>query len=177
MPEPTRTTPPEEARLAIGVIVAPQGVRGQVRMQIWTQFPDRLSTLQTVYLGDEPEPRRLRAVRLKGGLAILTLEGVETRDAAEALRGTVVRVGPGQAAPLAEDEYYHYQLIGLQAVDEAGRPLGELTEIIETGANDVYVVRSPDGRETLLPALKDVILDIDIAQGRMVVRPLRYADE
>lgn len=174
MADPTWRTPPEELRLAIGVIVAPQGVSGEVRMNIWTHFPERIPQLKEIYLDPEPTPRRLRSARLKGGLAILAIEGVTTRDEAEALRGRVVRIGHDQAAPLGEDEYYHFQLIGLTAVDEAGTVLGEVVEILETGANDVYVVRAPDGDELLFPALKDVVLDIDLNEGRMVVRPLEY---
>lgn len=177
MSEPTWQTPPEKVRLAIGVIVAPQGISGEVRMNIWTHFPERIPHLTEVYLDDEEQPRRLLAARLHKGVAILRIEGVETRDEAEELRGTVVRISPDQAAPLGEDEYYHYQLIGLTVVDEAGNPLGTLTDILETGANDVYVVRDESGKETLIPALRDVVLDIDLERGRMTVRPLRYADE
>jgi len=177
MSEPNWQTPPDQVRLAIGVIVAPQGISGEVRMNIWTHFPERIPDLTEVYLDDEAQPRRLLAARLHKGVAILRIEGVETRDEAEDLRGTVVRIGPDQAAPLGEDEYYHYQLIGLTVVDEAGNPLGTLTDILETGANDVYIVRDEAGKETLLPALRDVVLDIDLERGRMTVRPLRYADE
>ena len=177
MSEPREGTPPQAVRLSIGVIVGSQGLDGALRMNVWTQFPDRIPRLKQVYLGDEPQPRRLRSARLQRGLAILFLEGVETRDAADAMRGTVVRIGPEQAAPLAEDEYYHFQLIGLDVVDEAGNRLGTLAEILETGANDVYVVRAQDGTETLFPALKDVVLSVDLAVGRITVRPLVYEDE
>ncbi|HUY99277.1 MAG TPA: ribosome maturation factor RimM [Thermomicrobiaceae bacterium] len=176
MSDPDRETRPEFARLSIGVIVAPQGVDGAVRMNVWTQFPDRIPKLAQVYLGEDPQPRRLRSARLQRGLAILSLDGVDTRDAAEGLRGTVVRIDTEQAAPLAEDEYYHFQLIGLDVVDEAGNRLGTLAEIVETGANDVYVVRAEDGTESLFPALKEVVRSVDLAAGRMVVRPLVYDD-
>ncbi len=176
MSERHREAPAGNARLSIGVIAGPQGVEGAVRMGVWTQFPERIPGLKQVYLGDEPTPRRLRSARLHRGQAILMLEGVESRDAADALRGAVVRIGPEQAAPLAEDEYYHFQLIGLEVLDEAGNRVGTLSEILETGANDVYVVRAEDGSEALFPALKDVVLSVDLAAGRMVVRPLVYED-
>ena len=161
-------------RLSIGVIVAPQGIRGAVRMQIWTHFPEHIPSLTYVYLNDEPTARHVRSARVAGAVAILDLEGIETRNEAETLRGTIVRIDRDQAAPLAEDEYYYHQLIGLPVYDETGAYLGRLDEIIETGANDVYVIHDEAGNELLLPALKQVILEIDIDRGRIVARPLDY---
>jgi 16S rRNA processing protein RimM len=166
------STQPE--RLAIGVIVAPHGTRGEVRMQIWTHFPEHLTDIPAVYLGDEERPRRLRSIGTSRGHATLSLQGISNREAAEDLRGVVVRIDREQAAPLEEDEFYHYQLIGLQVETEAGESLGTLAEIIETGANDVYVVKDAEGKETLIPALKDVVPVIDPEAGKMIVRPLNY---
>src|SRR5690606_38121729 len=87
------------------------------------------------------------------------------------------RIALDQAAPLPEDEYFYYQLIGLPVYDEAGTFLGRLEEILETGANDVYVIRGGPGGELLLPALKSVIPRIDLEDGRIVARPLRYYEE
>ncbi len=164
-------------RLTIGKIVAPQGLRGDVRMLIWTHFPERIPSLRRVYLDEEAEPRRLRSASVRGNVAILSIEGVDTREEAEALRGAVVAIPREEAAPLGEDEYYHFQLIGLQVFDEAGHRLGEVVDILETGANDVYVVRTDEGRELLLPAIKQVVLDIDLERGRMTVRPPEYYEE
>jgi 16S rRNA processing protein RimM len=93
------------------------------------------------------------------------------------MRGVVVRIDRSQAAPLGEDEYYQFEILGLQVVDEAGNVLGRVIEILETGANDVYVVQRPDGSELLLPAIRSVILAVDLEQQRLVVRPPRYYDE
>jgi len=161
-------------RLAIGVIVAPHGTRGDVRMQIWTHFPEHLSDIHEVYLGDEKRPRRLRRLGASRGHATLSLQGITDRGAAEELRGTVVRIDRAQAAPLEEDAYYHFELIGLAVETETGEPLGTVVEIIETGANDVYVVKDAEGKETLIPALKDVVPVIDLNAGKMIVRPLNY---
>jgi 16S rRNA processing protein RimM len=143
-------------------------------MQIWTHFPEHLAEIRSVYLGDEERPRRLRQVGASRGHATLSLQGITDRDAAEELRGTVVRIDREQPAPLEEDEFYHYQLIGLTVKTEAGETLGTVVEIIETGANDVYVVKDAEGKETLIPALKDVVPVIDIEAGTMIVRPLNY---
>lgn len=161
-------------RLAIGVIVAPHGTHGEVRMQIWTHFPEHIETLKSVYLGDEERPRKLRHVRSSRGMAVLSLQGVIHRDDADELRGTVVRIDRGQARPLEEDSFYHFQLIGLDVVNEEGESIGKLAEIVETGANDVYVVRNDEGKEVLFPALKDVVTDIDLESGKMTVRSLDY---
>jgi 16S rRNA processing protein RimM len=107
----------------------------------------------------------------------MRVTGINTREMADELRGTDVHVDLENAAPLEEGEYYHFELLGLTAVDESGNVLGEVTDIIETGANDVYVIKDEEGKETLIPALEDVIPEINIPEGKMVVRPLRYSDE
>ncbi|HEU4793121.1 MAG TPA: ribosome maturation factor RimM [Nitrolancea sp.] len=170
-------TPPDEVRLMIGEIVAAQGLRGDVRMRILTHFPERIHHLKHVFLGDEPQSRRLLAAQIRGNVAILSFEGVTSRESAEELRGLPVRIALDQAAPLPDDEYFYFQLIGLPVYDEAGTLLGKLAEILETGANDVYVIRGGPGGELLLPAIKSVILRIDLDQGRIVARPLEYYEE
>jgi len=161
-------------RLAIGVIVAPHGNRGEVRMQVWTHFPEHIQDLKTVYIGDDERPRRLRGVRTSRGLPVLSLQGITSREAADELRGAVVRIARDQAAPLEEDEFYHFELIGMDVFTEDGQRIGSLTDIIETGANDVYVVNDDEGKEHLFPALHDVVPDIDREARRITVRPLNY---
>lgn len=152
-------------------------MRGEAKMEIYSQHPERIPQLRRVYFNDDPAPVRLLGARLHGGQALLRLEGVVDRDAAEALRGTLVRISGSQAKPLEEGEFYHYQLIGLAVFLEDGTPLGELSEIIESGEVDVYVVRRPDGGEDLFPALHDVVLEIDPVGNRVVVRPQVWEDE
>ncbi|MCX7622965.1 MAG: ribosome maturation factor RimM [Thermomicrobium sp.] len=164
-------------RLSIGRIIGAHGVRGAVKLRIWTHFPERIPELRHVYLDDEPTPRRLLRAQVLGDIALLQLEGIATRNDAEALRGTVVRIDRSQAAPLGEDEFYHFEILGLRVVDETGQDLGTVVEIIETGANDVYVVQRPDGSELLLPAIRSVILEVDLEHQRMVVRPPQYYGE
>ncbi|HEX3721596.1 MAG TPA: ribosome maturation factor RimM [Nitrolancea sp.] len=168
--------PDQPDRLAIGVIVAPHGTRGEIRMQLWTQFPEHLNEVTAVYVGDERHPRRLRRVNLAKGSATLSLQGIANRESAETKRGMVVRIDREQAAPLEDGEFYQFELLGLQVETEDGKPVGTLVEIIETGANDVYVVRGEDGKDTLFPALKDVVPIIDLETRKMIVRPLDYWD-
>jgi 16S rRNA processing protein RimM len=164
-------------RLALGRIVGAHGVRGEVKLELLTDDPDQLLDLRRVYFDDDPTPRRLTGTRFHGRQALLTFPDVGDRDAAEALRGTIVRIAGSQAKPPAEGEFYHYQLIGLSVVDESGQPLGTLAEILAAGEVDVYVVRDRHGKEQLFPALKEVVLEIDPAADRVVVRPQVWEDE
>jgi 16S rRNA processing protein RimM len=177
--EQHRDSTPDETpdRLTIGRIVSPHGVRGEFRMYIYTHFPERIPELPGVYLGDEDRLRKIRRVRLQGNLAIMRLEGINSREEVDELRQTPVQIDIEDAAPLEEGEHYHYQILGLKAYDESGTELGTVVDIIETGANDVYVIRNDEGKDLLVPALHDVVPEIDVEAGRMVVRPLTYYDE
>jgi len=169
---PDPTTPPEQVFFAVGRIVGAHGIRGEAKMVILTDDPDHLLDLRRVYFDDDLTPRRLSGIRFHARQALLTFPEITDRDAADALRGTIVRISGSQAKPPAEGEFFHYQLIGLSVYDEAGRSLGKLTEILEAGEVDTYVVRDEDGGEQLFPALKDVVLDINPAEDRVIVRPL-----
>ena len=168
---PAPTTPPSEVSFSIGRIVGAHGIRGEVKMEIHSDRPERLKQLRRVYFNDDPTPRRLRSVRLHANQALLTFPDITDRDTAQALRGTLVRISGSQARPLEEGEFYHYQLLGLSVYDEAGQLLGKLEEILESGEVDIYVVRNEDKREQLFPALKEVVLEIDPTADRVVVRP------
>ena len=174
---PDPTTPPSEVFFAVGRIVGAHGIRGEAKMEIFTDDPDHLLNLRRVYFDDDPTPRRLSGVRFHARQALLTFPEITDRDAADALRGTVVRIAGTQARPPEEGEFYHYQLIGLAVEDESGVPLGTLTEILEAGEVDTYVVRDDAGHEHLFPALKEVVLDINPAENRVVVRPLVWETE
>ncbi len=174
---PDPTTPPEQVFFSVGRIVGAHGIRGEVKMDIFTDDPDHLLDLRRVYFDDDPTPRRLGNVRFHARQALLTFPEVTDRDAADALRGTIVRISGSQARPPQDGEFYHYQLIGLSVYDEGGALLGRLTEILEAGEVDTYVVRDEAGNEQLFPALKDIVLDINPAEDRVIVRPLVWADE
>jgi len=113
-------------------------------------------------------PFALKGFRLHKGAALLKLEGCHDRATVERLRGQLVQIPIEEAMPLEQDEYYEYQIVGLAVWTAGGKYLGTVDEVISTGANDVYVVRS-EGREVLIPAIEDVVLEINLAQGRLVV--------
>jgi 16S rRNA processing protein RimM len=143
-----------------------------VRVTPHTDQPERFTWLEVVYLGEaEPRPVVVESARLHGDVILLKLVDYDNRDAAESLRGQWLQVPEEEALPLAEGEYYLYQLEGLTVYSDSGQHLGELVAVLETGANNVFVVRGVSG-EILLPDVTEVIREIDFAAGRMVVHLL-----
>lgn len=138
-------------------------------MRVLTDYPDHLPQLDSVYLGDSPddtalEKHGLEAVRFNKDLALLSLAGCRNRNDAELLRDKVVMISIDQAAPLEEGEYYLFQLIGLRVVADQIE-IGQIKEVLQTGANDVYVVHSDEFGEVLIPAHDETILNIDFDAG------------
>ena len=168
----TQQSPSPDDTLLIGQIVAPFGVRGQVKVRAYTAHVEHLRRrIRVVYLGDERREYPLTGViEHKPGLLVLSLGGVTDRDAAESLRGAEVAIRERDAAPLEDGEYFIHQLYGLAVVDEQGAEIGRVREVLETGANEVLVVTRPDQPEALIPMIHDVVQELDIVGGRVVVR-------
>ncbi len=167
---------PEPRYLLVGQIVRPHGVRGEVRVKILTDYPERLPIHRYFYVGAVDADERLQRYPVEGmrfhqDVVLLKLAGCDDRNTAETLRGLFVQIPIEAAAPLEEGEYYLFQLIGVQVEADDGRGLGTVVDVIETKANDVLVVQGPLG-EILLPDVDEVVLSLDVASGRMVVRPL-----
>lgn len=151
--------------LIIGEILRPHGVRGEVRMRVLTDNRDHLQQLESVYIADSPEApaldrRDILGLRFNKAYALLALENCRSRNDAELLRGKKVMIGIDQAAPLNDGEYYLFELIGLRVVADHIE-IGRVKEVIETGANDVYLVQSDAYGEVLIPAHDETILKID----------------
>jgi len=160
----------EPVFLAVGRLRRAHGIHGEILMDILTDFPERLRARKTVYIGDEHRPLKITHVRRQHMALLITFEGVEDSDAAGLLRNQIVYVRADALPDLPEGEYYHHQLLGIAVVDENGQPVGFLSEILETGANDVYLVISPEGKETLLPAIEAVVLEVNLERREMRVR-------
>ncbi len=151
--------------LVVGEVLRPHGVRGEVRMRVLTENRQQLLDLEYVFLADSPEDsRRIRLdvhkVRFNKTFALLTLAGCNSRDDADRLRSKLVMIDPEQAAPLEGEQYYLFQLIGLRVLSN-NKEIGQVKEVLQTGANDVYIVDSPAHGELLLPAHEETILNID----------------
>jgi len=143
-----------------------------------TDDPAHLLTIKRLYLGDETTPRTVLEARLHAGNALMRLQGISTPETVERFRGTPLRIRGSDARPLAAGEYFLYQIIGLEVFDESGNRLGRVTDLMETGANNVLVVAPDDGgADILLPSHPDVVIAMDPAAGRVVVRPLTYYGE
>lgn len=178
-PEPgqslTRGSVEESAEphfLAIGRVARPHGVNGEVRVELLTDLPERFKWLDVVYVGEtNPRPIAVETVRFHQGVVLLKLAGYPTRTEAELLRGELLQVPQSEAIPLEEGEYFLYQLVGLDVYTEKGTHLGRLSEVLETGANNVFVVDGPKG-QYLLPDIPDVIKNVDIENGRLVIHPI-----
>ena len=170
MPESPQTT---NAYLAIGRIIAPHGIRGEVKVEVLTDFPERFKPGAHVFLGAGTEdpaarPAKIAAARPHKSGFLVKLDVVPDRNAAELVRNRYLLIPAADAMPLGEHENYLHDLMGLEVETTDGQHLGELREVLFTNANDVYVVRGPAG-EVLLPALRDVVLQVDLSAQRMVV--------
>jgi 16S rRNA processing protein RimM len=158
--------------LSVGFLRRPHGVRGEIIMDLHTDFPERMKKGRKLFIGEEHTPATMENVRTHGKGLLVKLKGVDTPEEAGLYRNQWAYVRKQDAPSLPEGQYYKHELFGLRVVDEEDHPLGELVEIIETGANDVYVVRDDSGREILLPAISSVILDLRPDRGYLRVHLL-----
>ncbi|HEX2194675.1 MAG TPA: ribosome maturation factor RimM [Candidatus Limnocylindria bacterium] len=147
-------------------VVGAKGLAGAFRIEALTDVPGRLAEGARLYVEDEAEPRRVVAYEAGGRVPVLALEGIDDRTAAEALVGRYLEV---EAVALPDGTWYWHQIVGLGVIDHAGRPLGRVAEVFRAGENEVYRVVGADG-ELLIPALRDVVLDVDLERGSMTVR-------
>jgi len=155
----------------IGVIAGAHGVKGEMKVNLETDFPDRFKRLRTVYVGKDHVPMRLESARRLGDRVAIRLADCTDRDAAQALHGTLLFSPRREMMPLPARTYYRDQIVGLRVVTTAGDVLGTITEILVTGSNDVYVARD-EQREILIPALKEIVREVDVNGGRMVIEPM-----
>jgi 16S rRNA processing protein RimM len=160
------------ALLAVGKIRRPHGVTGDVLVDIYTNFPERLQPKAVVYAGEAHIPLTIRRQRNHNDGILLAFDEFTTPEQVGRFRNQILYIAEADAMELPEGEFYYYELLGLSVVDDAGESLGKVTEIMETGANDVYVVTNEAGREILLPAIAEVILDVDLDTKIMKVHLL-----
>ncbi|MDP9250552.1 MAG: ribosome maturation factor RimM [Chloroflexota bacterium] len=142
-----------------------KGLGGAMRVELLTDWPERLSIGAALWVEAEDAPRQVLATELGGRVPVLRLDGIDTREAAEALVGRYLEV---EARSLPPGTYYWHQLVGLTVTDPAGGQLGTLEEVFRVGENEVYRVVGAAG-ELLVPALRDVVQRIDLEAGVMVV--------
>ncbi|MBN8655922.1 MAG: 16S rRNA processing protein RimM [Anaerolineae bacterium] len=153
----------ESIYLAIGFLRRPHGVQGEIIMDLHTDFPERIKPGRKVYVGEKHEVFTIGAVRPHSTGLLVKIHGFDSPETAGRFRNQWVYVQSSEVPALPEGKYYKHELIGLTVMTDANDKLGVLNEVLETGANDVYVVVNEDGKEILLPAIADVILDVNMA--------------
>lgn len=161
-----------EAMLQVGVISTTHGVRGEVKVFPTTDTAQRFLDLTHVYLDtgkEELQELEIQQVKFVKKFAVLKLKGLDNINEAEKYKGKALWIPREEAQPLGEDEYYIGDLIGMDVVLEDKSPFGVLKDVMETGANDVYVVETVQGKEVLLPAIKECIRQVDVEAGVMTI--------
>lgn len=155
----------EPVFVIVGKFRKPHGIRGEIRMSVLTDYPDLLAPGKTIYAGPQQIRYTIKALRWHGGDLLISLEELPDRTAVEIFRNVFVSMKSSDIPDLPEGEYYLHQLVGMDVVTDQDEVLGKLEEILITGANDVYLVRNPAGKELLLPVIDDVVREIDLEQG------------
>jgi 16S rRNA processing protein RimM len=157
--------------VVIGRVRRAHGTRGEICVEPVTDFPQRFDALKQVLLwekGSEPRRHEIESVRWKGKIALVKLAGVDDRDQAAGLNGRLLGVRRSEVATTGEDEYYHFDLIGLSVVDEKGEEVGVVRDVLRMPANDVLVVRDGD-REMLIPTVKQIVKDVSLDEGVITI--------
>ena len=165
----TRLSPSaaKKKRVTIGKVGAAHGIHGEMRIIPLTDFTERFASMKEVMVGDEL--LHIESCKYHKQYVLMKFREYPIREDAMRLTGKLLTVDRSEAAPLAEGEYYTFDIIGLTVYDVKGKELGRVENVLHTGSNDVYQARRLDGGELLIPALKAVVKEIDIAGGRMVI--------
>jgi 16S rRNA processing protein RimM len=165
----------EPVFLVVGRLRRPHGLHGELQMDVLTDFPERLVPGKQVYVGPDYSPYRIDQLRPHGKLLLVLFNECNDVDQAKTMTNTLVYVIAEELPDLPEGEYYHHELIGLSVMDmDSGEVLGQLEKILETGANDVYLVRLKNGDELLLPAIESVLAEVDLENREMRVHQQQW---
>ncbi|MEO7635242.1 MAG: ribosome maturation factor RimM [Sphingomicrobium sp.] len=160
------STPAAEKRVALAAVAGAHGIKGEVRLKLFSDSLDGLAAQKLVDVGGTP--LRLLAVRPASHGAVARFDGIADRGAAEALRGSLVEVDRAALPPLGDEEYYHADIIGLPCVDRAGTPLGLVVAVENYGAGDLLEVALPDGKKALIPFKPGIA---DLGDGSIALDP------
>lgn len=158
-------------RFQVGAIASVHGIKGELKVFPTTDEPEKFKKLKTVWLNTGKEEREigLQSVKFFKKMVIVKFEGIDSPEDAYRYRGATLWIPRKAAVPLQKNEYYRADLIGLSVFTESGEELGMLTDVLETGANDVYEITLTDKRTVLFPAIRDCVKEVDPEAGRMTV--------
>jgi 16S rRNA processing protein RimM len=155
--------------VTIGQILAPWGVKGKLKVRIVTDFPQRFAPSSKIYINRQPTT--IDSAEWHKGKVIIKLNQIDTIEAAQRLRGQPIEIHHRQLYALPEEQYYHFQIIGLEVWTTQGELLGNITKILTAESNDNYVVSGAKG-EILIPAIEDVVKSIDLDSRRITIEPI-----
>ena len=161
--------------LAVGQIVGTHGVRGEMRINPWADSPDFLKQFKTLYYDSEGESGvKVISARPHGNIVLMKLDGIDTVEAASAMRNKKLYMRRSDAK-LPDGVYFIEELIGCDVfdADDVEKRYGAVSDVSETGANDVWHIKSDDGREYLIPAIPSVVIDTDVRENRVLIRPMK----
>jgi len=160
--------PPES--LIVGRILAPWGIRGEVKVEVATDFPERFAPQKVVYLN--ARPLEIESCRPHKQHLVVKLATIDSVEDAERLRGQDLTIPSSELSRLPEGQYYTFQIIGLDVLTTEGQYLGQVTDIMTTASNDVYIVEG-EGGEILIPAIEDVVKSIDLEEGKIIIEAIK----
>ena len=162
----------EPVFVIVGKFRRPHGIRGEIIMTVLTDYPDLITPGVTLFIEKNYHPYTIRSIRWHGGDMLIALAELPDRTAVEIFRNIMVYMKAKDIPELPEGEYYSHQLVGMDVITDQDQELGKIKEILITGANDVYLVESADGKQVLLPVIEQVVLNIDHESGKILVHIL-----
>jgi 16S rRNA processing protein RimM len=160
----------EPVYIPIAKLRRPHGVHGELQLEVLTDFPQVIKPGINILIGKNKKEYGLATVRPAANILLVGIKGVVDRDQASLLRNQLVYLRESEIAALPVGRFYHKEILGMQVEDGTGNPIGSVAEILVTGANDVYVVKSAEGNEILIPAIKSVVLSIDREKRLIIVK-------
>lgn len=160
--------------LELGQIVSTHGIKGEVRFNPWCDTPEFVKKFKTLYFDSNGSKSiKVLSARPHGNIVILMLDGVDSVDKARALKNTVLYIKRSDAH-LPEGRWFIQELLDCEVLDcNSGGKLGTVCDVSETGANDVWHIKTPDGKEVLIPAVKEIVIDIDVKSGIIKINPIK----
>jgi len=160
----------EPVFLAVGKLRRPHGIRGEILMDVLTDFPERLAPGVRVFIGEEHKPFTIRSCRSQMEALLVAFQGFANSEEVGPFRNLLVYVRADAIPNLGEGEYYHHELLGMQVVDEGGAHIGTITDILESAAHDIFIVQTAELKEVLIPMTESVVQKIDVKANEMRVR-------
>ena len=155
--------------IAVAQVLSPLGLEGKLRVEVITDFPHRLSPQSSLYV--DRQPMTVADVEWRKGQAIVKLQGIDSVEQAEKLRGKTLEIHRKQLENLPAGQYYHFQLIGLEVWTTEGQRLGKVVRVLSGSSNDNYVVATEKG-ELLIPAIEDVVKSVDLEKGQITIEAI-----